>query len=101
MIKSSGYRISPTEVEEAIFSSGKVQHAAVIGIPDEVLGQTIKAFVVARNGDSVNTEEVISHCGDKLPRYMVPTAIEVVSEMPRTSSGKVDYPALRRREGLS
>jgi acyl-CoA ligase (AMP-forming) (exosortase A-associated) len=101
MIKSSGYRISPTEVEEAIFSSGKVQHAAVIGIPDEALGQTIKAFIVARDGDSVNTEEVIAHCGNKLPRYMVPAVVEVVSEMPRTSSGKVDYPALRRREGLS
>jgi acyl-CoA ligase (AMP-forming) (exosortase A-associated) len=100
MIKSSGYRISPTEVEEAIFSSGNVQHAAVIGIPDEVLGQAIKAFVVTREGDRVNTESVLAHCGCKLPRYMVPRAIEVLGEMPRTSSGKVDYPALRRREGL-
>jgi acyl-CoA ligase (AMP-forming) (exosortase A-associated) len=100
MIKSSGYRISPTEVEEAIFSSGKVQHAAVIGIPDEVLGQKIKAFIVPPNGYRVNTEDIITHCGNRLPRYMVPTAIEVVSEMPRTSSGKVDYPALRHREGL-
>lgn len=100
MIKSSGYRISPTEVEEAIFSSGKVRHAAVIGIPDEVLGQTIKAFVVARDGEPVNPEDVLAHCANKLPRYMVPKAVEVLGEMPRTSSGKVDYPALRRREGL-
>jgi acyl-CoA ligase (AMP-forming) (exosortase A-associated) len=101
MIKSSGFRISPTEVEEAIFSSGNVQHAAVIGIPDEVLGHKIKAFIVTRNGDPVNTEDIVEHCGNKLPRYMVPKAIEVLSEMPRTSSGKVDYPALRRREGIS
>lgn len=100
MIKSSGYRISPTEVEEAIFSSGKVRHVAVIGLPDEVLGQTIKAFVVARDSEAVRTDEVLTHCANKLPRYMVPKEIEVLSEMPKTSSGKVDYPALRRREGL-
>lgn len=100
MIKSSGYRISPTEVEEAVFSSGKVRHAAVIGLPDEALGQKIKAFVVARDGEPVDSAAVLEHCANRLPRYMVPQAIEVLSEMPRTSSGKVDYPALRRREGL-
>jgi len=100
MIKSSGYRISPTEVEEAIFASGKVRHTAVIGLPDEVLGQAIKAFVVATDGEPVNTETLLAHCARKLPRYMVPKFVEVLNEMPRTSSGKVDYPALRRREGL-
>jgi acyl-CoA ligase (AMP-forming) (exosortase A-associated) len=100
MIKSSGYRISPTEVEEVIFSSGTVRHTAVIGIPDEVLGQTIKAFVTPRDGELVNPENLLAHCASKLPRYMLPRVIEVLSEMPRTSSGKVDYPALRRREGL-
>jgi len=100
MIKSSGFRISPTEVEEAIFSSGKVRHTAVIGIPDDILGQTIKAFVVARDNELVNTDEVLNHCASRLPRYMVPKCMEVLTEMPRTSSGKVDYPALRKREGL-
>lgn len=100
MIKSSGFRISPTEVEEALFSSGKLRGAAVIGIPDEVLGQTIKAFVTPRDGEPIDGEALLAHCGQKLPRYMVPKAIEVLSELPKTSSGKVDYPALRRRENL-
>lgn len=100
MIKSSGFRISPTEVEEALFSSGKLVGAAVIGIPDEVLGQAIKAFVVLKSGDPVTSQDLLAHCGEKLPRYMVPKTIEVVEELPKTSSGKVDYPALRRREGL-
>ncbi|MGC1268834.1 MAG: acyl-CoA ligase (AMP-forming), exosortase A system-associated [Candidatus Acidiferrum sp.] len=100
MIKSSGFRISPTEVEEALFSSKKLRGAAVIGIPDEILGQTIKAFVVARDGDPLDTQALLTHCSEKLPRYMVPKTIEVLQEMPKTSSGKVDYPALRRREGL-
>lgn len=100
MIKSSGYRISPTEVEEALFQSGQIRHAAVIGVPDEVLGQTIKAFVVPLNGGPVNTDGLITFCSAKIPRYMVPKAVEVLAELPKTSSGKVDYPALRRREGL-
>jgi len=100
MIKSSGFRISPTEVEEVLFQTGKLQAAAVIGIPDEVLGQVIKAFVVAKDGVPLDADALLGICGEKMPRYMVPKFIEVLSEMPKTSSGKVDYPALRRREGM-
>lgn len=100
LIKSSGIRISPTEVEEVLFQTGKVRGAAVIGLPDEVLGQSIKAFVVPRDGDALDTEALLATCGEKMPRYMIPKFIEVLSELPKTSSGKVDYPALRRREGL-
>ena len=100
MIKSSGFRISPTEVEEVLFQTGKVRGAAVIGIPDDVLGQTIKAFVVARDGNVLDVESLLALCAEKMPRYMIPKTIEVLTELPKTSSGKVDYPALRRREGL-
>jgi acyl-CoA ligase (AMP-forming) (exosortase A-associated) len=100
MIKSSGFRISPTEVEEVLFQSGRLRGVAVIGIPDDVLGQSIKAFVVPRDGEALVAEALQTHCAEKMPRYMVPKMIEVVSELPKTSSGKVDYPALRRREGL-
>jgi len=101
MIKSSGFRISPTEVEEVLFQTGKLRGAAVIGIPDEVLGQVIKAFVVARDGEPLDPAALLETCAEKMPRYMVPKFIEVLSELPKTSSGKVDYPALRRREGLA
>jgi acyl-CoA ligase (AMP-forming) (exosortase A-associated) len=100
LIKSSGIRISPTEVEEVLFQTGKLRGAAVIGIPDEVLGQSIKAFVVPRDGEALDTDALLAICGEKMPRYMIPKVIEVLSELPKTSSGKVDYPALRRREGL-
>src|SRR5258708_23037024 len=100
MIKSSGFRISPTEVEEVLFDSGKLRGAAVIGIPDDALGQTIKAFVVAKDGNPVDIDAMLTYCAEKMPRYMVPKTLEVLSELPKTSSGKVDYPALRRREGL-
>lgn len=100
MIKSSGFRISPTEVEEILFQTGKLRGAAVIGIPDEMLGQVIKAFVVPRDGQPLDSEGLLAICAEKMPRYMVPKFIDVLDEIPKTSSGKVDYPALRRREGL-
>jgi acyl-CoA ligase (AMP-forming) (exosortase A-associated) len=101
MIKSSGFRISPTEVEEVLFKSGLVKGAAVIGIPDEVLGQTVKAFVVAPDGDRpADVAKLVEFCAANMPRHMVPKTIEALEEMPKTPSGKVDYPALRRREGL-
>jgi acyl-CoA synthetase (AMP-forming)/AMP-acid ligase II len=100
MIKSSGFRISPTEVEEVLFQTGNLRGAAVIGVPDEVLGQVIKAFVVAKDSETVSTAALLAACAEKMPRYMVPKFLEILTELPKTSSGKVDYPALRRREGL-
>jgi acyl-CoA ligase (AMP-forming) (exosortase A-associated) len=94
MIKSSGFRISPTEVEEVLFRT------AVIGLPDEVLGQSIKAFVVGRDGDPISIRDLLDFCAANMPRHMLPKAIEILDELPKTSSGKVDYPALRRREGF-
>lgn len=100
MIKCSGFRISPTEVEEVLFQSGLVKGAAVIGVPDPSVGQFIKAFVVGRDGTTLNTGELLQFCSERSPRHMVPKVIEVVDDLPKTPSGKVDYPALRRREGL-
>ena len=101
MIKSSGFRISPSEVEEVLFQSGKARHAAAIGIPDELVGQAVKVFVVLRDGESWDQNALIDFCSERMPRYMVPKYIEVVDELPKTSSGKVDYTSLRRREGLA
>ena len=100
MIKSSGFRISPTEVEEVLFQSGVLQGAAVIGIPDEILGQHLKAFVVYRDGASKDPASLRAFCGEKVPRHMVPKSFEILDELPITANGKVDYPALRQREGL-
>jgi acyl-CoA synthetase (AMP-forming)/AMP-acid ligase II len=100
MIKSSGIRISPTEVEEVVFQSGRVRHAAAIGVPDAMSGQLVKIFVVGLDGETVDTAAILAFCEEKMPRHMVPKFIEVLDELPKTSSGKIDYVALRRREGL-
>jgi len=96
MIKCSGFRVSPTEVEEVLFQSGKVREVGVIGIPDPVLGQAIKAVVVPREDNTVSADELTAHCAAKLPRYMVPKTVIIRDSLPKTSSGKVDYPALRK-----
>jgi acyl-CoA synthetase (AMP-forming)/AMP-acid ligase II len=101
MIKSSGFRISPTEVEEVLFQSGLVSGAAVIGIPDGSLGHWIKAFVTPRDGESVDAQTLLAFCAERMPRYMVPKEVQVLTALPKTSSGKIDYPELRRREGFS
>jgi acyl-CoA synthetase (AMP-forming)/AMP-acid ligase II len=100
LIKSAGFRISPTEVEEVLFQCGDLQAAAVIGVPDEILGQHIKAFVVTRNAGAIDPEQLIAFCGERMPRYMVPKSVEILGELPKTSNGKIDYTALRQREGL-
>jgi acyl-CoA ligase (AMP-forming) (exosortase A-associated) len=101
MIKSSGYRISATDVEDVLYESDLLEGAAVIGVPDEILGQSIKAFVVPKDGVVPREDALIAFCASRLPNYMVPAAIELVNELPKTTSGKVDYPALRQRAGLA
>jgi acyl-CoA ligase (AMP-forming) (exosortase A-associated) len=101
MIKSSGFRISPTEVEEVVFQSGKARHVAAIGVPDELVGHAVKVFVVLRDGESWDKSALIDFCSERMPRYMIPKYLEVMDELPKTSSGKVDYTSLRRREGLA
>lgn len=100
LIKSAGFRVSPTEVEEVLLRSGQVQHAAVVGIPDEMLGQAIQAFIVPLADARVNAEDLRAFCLQHAPRHLTPKVIEIVADLPQTSSGKVDYPALRRRAGL-
>lgn len=100
MIKSSGFRISPTEVEEVVFQSGQVRHAAAVGVPDELLGQAVKVFVVPMNSEPLDRDALLAFCEDRLPRYMVPKFIEILDELPKTSNGKVDYISLRREAAL-
>jgi acyl-CoA ligase (AMP-forming) (exosortase A-associated) len=100
MIKCSGFRVSPTEVEEVLFQSGKLREAGVIGISDPMLGQAIKAYVVPQDGEFVDPEALQLFCAARMPRYMVPKIVQVRKSLPKTPSGKVDYPALRHESGV-
>lgn len=95
MIKAGANRISAREVEEVIITHAAVEEAAVIGVPDEMLGEAVYAFVTARPGASADVEEIVDFLRERLPAYKVPKRIEVLDELPRTGSGKVDKEALR------
>jgi acyl-CoA ligase (AMP-forming) (exosortase A-associated) len=94
MIKSSGFRISPTEVEEVLMATRAFRHVAVIGIPDEWVGQRVHAVAVGADSASVDTAAVLRAAAQVLPPYMVPRTIELVSDLPVTPNGKVDYKRL-------
>lgn len=89
IIKSGGHRIAPNDIEEAIAELAGVSEVAVIGVDDEILGQTIKAIIVLRPGADVTAMAVKAHCLRRLPAYKVPKHIEFNTELPRTASGKV------------
>jgi len=98
MIKSSGHRISPTEVEECLMAVGGFAQVAVIGLPDAFAGQKVHAVGVANA--PVDAPAVLQAVAERLPPYMVPRAIELVERMPVTPNGKVDYIGLvRERAG--
>ena len=94
MIKSSGFRISPTEVEEVLFQSGILREAAVIGIPDGTLGHVIKAYVAPRDGETVDPEALLSFCAERMPRYMVPKFVQVMDSLPKTAERQSGLPCV-------
>jgi long-chain acyl-CoA synthetase len=89
MIIAGGYNIYPAEVEAVLFMHPKVLEAAVIGVPDEKRGETVKAFVVLKEGQSATPEEIIAFCREHQAVYKTPTIIEFRDELPKTQVGKV------------
>jgi acyl-CoA synthetase (AMP-forming)/AMP-acid ligase II len=100
MIKSSGYRISPTEVEEALMATGAFRQVAVIGLPDAVAGQRVHAAGVASDPETFAAQHILEQVSERLAAYMIPRSIELVDRLPTSPNGKVDYKALvRERSG--
>ncbi len=95
MIKTSGYRVSPTEVEEVVHASGMVADVAAIGIPHPVLGQVIVLLATAKAGGELDRDTLLAFCRSNLPGYMLPSSIEIrPGALPRNPNGKIDRRAL-------
>jgi acyl-CoA synthetase (AMP-forming)/AMP-acid ligase II len=92
-----GFNAYPAEIENHLLRHPEVRQAAVIGIPDERLGEVGMAFVVTRSGDPAVGAEILAWCRDEIANYKVPRAIEVVGELPVNAAGKVEKNALRAR----
>ncbi|MBD3220130.1 AMP-binding protein, partial [bacterium] len=89
MIKAGANRVSAREVEEVIAEVDAVQEASVVGVPDEMMGEAIEAYVVIRPGAAYSENEVLQHCRENLALYKLPRAIHVISAMPKNAAGKV------------
>ena len=89
LIIASGYNIVPREVEEVLFMHPKVLEAAVVGVPDAKRGETVKAVVVLREGQTATVDEIRAFCKERLAPYKVPTLVEFMPQLPRTQAGKV------------
>jgi 2-aminobenzoate-CoA ligase len=98
IIKSSGYRIGPEEIEVTLAAHPAVSEVGVIGIPDEVRGQIAKAFVVLKPDQTLSPEELLAFCKGKIATYKLPREIVIVSELPRTPTGKLLRRVLKQRE---
>jgi acyl-CoA synthetase (AMP-forming)/AMP-acid ligase II len=96
-ILSGGKTIPSSDVESVIYSHRSVLEAAVIGVPDEELGEVARAIVVPREGEKVTREEVIELCALNLPAYAVPKSVEFSDALPRSAVGKVMKRVLRER----
>ncbi|HVP43964.1 MAG TPA: acyl-CoA synthetase [Terriglobales bacterium] len=98
IIKSSGYRIGPEEIEVTIAEHPAVLDVGIIGVPDEVRGQIAKAFVVLKPGNTTKPEELIEFCRGKIATYKLPREVVIVNELPRTPTGKLLRRVLRQKD---
>jgi acyl-CoA synthetase (AMP-forming)/AMP-acid ligase II len=97
VIITGGENVSSIEVEDALFSHPAVAEVAVIGVPSEKWGETIKALVVLAAGEQATEDELIAHCKSRLASYKAPTSVELRTEIPRTATGKVQKFKLREQ----
>ena len=89
IIKTRGEKVSPLEVENALYALGGIREAAVIGVPDEVLGEAIRAYVALEDGVELTEKEIVAGCRTRLESFMVPKEVVVLPELPKTTTGKI------------
>ncbi|MDQ3189300.1 MAG: acyl-CoA ligase (AMP-forming), exosortase A system-associated [Pseudomonadota bacterium] len=95
MIKTSGYRVSPTEIEEVIYATQRVGECAALGVDHPALGQAVVVVVTPRDGEMLDELSLLAECKTRLPLYMVPARIEIrAGSLPRNPNGKIDRKAL-------
>ncbi|HET6875041.1 MAG TPA: long-chain fatty acid--CoA ligase [Acidimicrobiales bacterium] len=96
MIIAAGYKVWPREVEDVLYEHPAVREAAVVGVPDEYRGETVKAFVSLKPGQTVDEGELVAFCRERLAAYKYPRQVELVDELPKTVTGKILRRELRQ-----
>lgn len=95
MINTSGYKVWPREVEDVLYGHPAVAEVAVVGVPDEYRGETVKAYVSLQPGKTATSEEIVTFAKERMAAYKYPRSVEVLSELPKTATGKVLRRTLR------
>jgi len=98
MIIAGGYNIYPRDIDEVLFEHPKVAEACAIGVPDPYRGETVKAFIVLKEGEAATADEMIAFCKEKLAAYKVPKIIEFIPALPKSAVGKILRKELREME---
>ncbi len=101
MIIRGGENIYPKEIETVLYGADGVLEAAVIGRPDERLGEVVVAYVVLRDGSELTADDLAERCSEHLARYKQPVAIELVDELPKNPVGKIDKPTIRKQDAAA
>jgi len=98
MIIAGGFNIYPKDIDQILAEHPKVSEAVAVGIPDRYRGETVKAFVVLKPGETATAEEILNFCRQNLAKYKVPTQVEFREALPKSSSGKILRRILRQQE---
>ncbi|MBN2223207.1 MAG: long-chain fatty acid--CoA ligase [Deltaproteobacteria bacterium] len=98
MVIAGGYNIYPVEIDNLLYEHPKILEACCAGVPDKYRGETIKAFIVAKPGETLTADEVVAYCKKNLAAYKVPKAVEFMDELPKSVVGKVLRRKLRDME---
>jgi len=101
LIKTSGFQVWPREIEEVISAHPAVAEVGVVGLPDKMRGETVKAWIVLRPGQTTTGAELKAFCRERLAPYKVPGKYEFVTELPKTQIGKVLYRVLRQQAAVT
>ncbi len=89
MIIAGGFNIYPKEIDEVLFAHPKIVEACAIGVPDPYRGETVKAFIVLKPGETLTAEEIIGYCKERLAAYKTPTHVEFLAALPKSAVGKI------------
>jgi len=98
MVIAGGYNIYPREIDEVLYQHPVVQDACAVGVPDAYRGETIKAYIVCRPGQTATVDEIIDFCREKLAAYKAPKLVEFRDSLPKSAVGKILRKVLRDEE---
>jgi fatty-acyl-CoA synthase len=97
MLITGGFNVYPAEIEEYLFTYPKVQNVSVVGIPDKVMGEVAVAYIIPREGMTIDPQEIVDYCVGEIANFKVPRYVAIVDEFPMTQSGKIQKFHLQER----